>query len=100
MSAPRRALLGDLMAVPALALMPGALAAAAGHDAQLVALAADLRQAEGEYNALVGLEDDGRRDDERAVSDRIAGLVGAMAGIPAAGLLGIAAKSRAPLLEP
>lgn len=76
------------------ALMPGTSpAATAGPDAQLVALAADLRQAEGEYNALVDLEEDNRRNDERAASDRIADLVGAMADIPAEGLLGIAAKA-------
>ena len=71
MSARRRALLGGLVAVPALALVSGTASAAAGPDARLVTLAADLRKAEGEHNALVALEDDNRRDDERAALDEV-----------------------------
>lgn len=81
---PAAALAGDMAA----AFTPEAL------DARLVTLAGNLRQAEADYSALVGLEDDARDDKaERAVSLRITSLVGAMAAIPAAGLQGIAAKA-------
>ena len=97
-SSGRRTLLAGvaIAAVPS-AVLAGNLAAAftpEALDARLVTLAADLRRAEASYNALVGLEDDARHDAaERAASLRIAGLVGAMAALPAAGLLGIAAKA-------
>lgn len=91
-----RRVLGDMHAIPlAAASVDGAMFNyALCHADQPVVLAGNLRQAEAAYSALVG-QDDATRDDraERAASFRIAGLVGAMAALPAAGLLGIAAKA-------
>ncbi|RYI23408.1 MAG: hypothetical protein EON48_07790 [Acetobacteraceae bacterium] len=92
----RRALLAGAAIAPAAALASGATAApvASAMDERLVMLAAHLRDAEAYYNALVGLEDaKGNDPAEKAASLRIMALVGAMADIPAEGLLGIAAKA-------
>jgi hypothetical protein len=92
----RRALLAGTAIAPAAALAAGATAApvASAMDERLVMLAAHLRDAEAYYNALVGLEDaKGNDPAEKAASLRIIALVGAMAAIPATGLLGIAAKA-------
>ena len=80
-------------AAHAIGLVP-ALSPADALDARLVALAGELRQAEAHYSALMALEAPSATPEaERAASLRIVGLVGVMAALPAAGLVGIAAKA-------
>ena len=93
----RRAMLAGaaIAAIPS-AVMASDMAAAFtpdALDARLVTLAGELRQAEAHHTAMVALEDPSAEAAERAASLRIVGLIGAMAGLPAAGLVGIAAKA-------
>ena len=92
----RRPLLVGVAATTPSAVLAGDMSAAFTPDtldARLVALAGELRQAEAHHTALVALEDPSAEAVERAASLRIVGLIGAIAGLPAAGLVGIASKA-------
>ena len=87
----RRTLLASALALPVAGALP---ARAAGADATLVALAAELRAIEAAYEAAVENADDHTLTlHARATGDRLEATVARMAEIPAAGLLGIAAKA-------
>ena len=87
----RRALLASVLALPVAGALP---ARAAGADAVLVALAAELRAIEDAFEATILADDDYTETPHAlAEADRLEATVTRMAEIPAVGLIGIAAKA-------